>query len=207
MEDNNHQRLDGWQNLSGNREAYYDPKTKQMQYGEKNVAGKWYYLNTVNGDVQTGWYRLPDGRQVYYDVQKGHQTVSGQGMLHGMQKVGKDTYYFDPGMGTQESGFKQVNGKTYYFSPSRVAGREANINGYWYNFDANGVMSTGFTQLKDGRTVYYNGLGQMQYGEQYLNGKWYFFNQRDGRMAMGWQTLPDGRLVYYQLDTKGQGRG
>lgn len=207
LEDNNHQRLDGWQNLSGNREAYYDPKTKQMQYGEKNVAGKWYYLNTVNGDVQTGWYRLPDGRQVYYDVQKGHQTVSGQGMLHGMQKVGKDTYYFDPGMGTQESGFKQVNGKTYYFSPSRVAGREANINGYWYNFDANGVMSTGFTQLKDGRTVYYNGLGQMQYGEQYLNGKWYFFNQRDGRMAMGWQTLPDGRLVYYQLDTKGQGRG
>lgn len=207
LEDDNHQRLGGWQNLSGNREAYYDPTTKQMQYGEKAVAGKWYYLNTVNGDVQTGWYRLPDGRQVYYDVQKGHQTVTGQGMLHGMQKVGKDTYYFDPGMGTQESGFKQVNGKTYYFSPSRIAGREVNINGHWYNFDANGVMSTGFTQLKDGRTVYYNGQGQMQYGEQHLNGKWYFFDRRDGHMAIGWQTLPDGRLVYYQLDPKGQGQG
>lgn len=207
LEDSNQQRLDGWQNLSDNREAYYDPTSKQMQYGEKYINGKWYYLNTANGDVQTGWYHLPDGRLVYYDVQKGHQAVTGQGMLHGMQKVDNTYYYFNPGMGTRESGFKQVNGKMYYFSPSRIVGREAYINGYWYNFDVNGAMSTGFTQLKDGRTVYYNRQGQMQYGEKYLAGKWYFFDQHDGHMSRGWQTLPDGRLVYYQLDTMGQGRG
>lgn len=207
LEDNNHQRLSGWQNLSGNREAYYDPTTKQMQYGEKAVAGKWYYLNTVNGDVQTGWYRLPDGRQVYYDVQKGHQTVTGQGMLHGRQKVGNTYYYFDTWNGAQQTGFKQVNGKTYYFNPSQVTDREANINGNWYHFAADGTMSTGFTQLKDGRTVYYAANGQMQYGEKALNGQWYYFNPWDGHMAMGWTTLPDGRVVYYDVKKDGTGKG
>ena len=63
------------------------------------------------------------------------------------------------------------------------------------------------SNLKDGRTVYYNPKGWMQYGEQNIDGKWYFFNQRDGHMAMGWQTLPDGRKVYYDVDANGQGRG
>lgn len=205
LEDNNHQRLDGWQNLSGNREAYYDPKTKQMQYGEKNVAGKWYYLNTVNGDVQTGWYRLPDGRQVYYDVQKGHQTVTGQGMLHGIQRVGNTYYYFNDWNGDVQTGFKTQQGHTYYFAPARVTG-ERQINGHWYDFDTNGIMQTGFTKLGS-REVYYNDQGQMQYGEQYINGHWYNFRLDNGDILRGFTKLNDGRLVYYDVDANGKGQG
>lgn len=203
------QPLNGWQNLSDNRLAYYSPETNWMQYGEQNIDGKWYFFDQVNGDVKTGWYQLPDGRRVYYDVQKGDHAVSGQGMLHGMQTVADDTYYyyFNPGYGTQESGLKQVNGQTYYFAPAQVRSAEVNLGGHWYYFKADGAMATGFTQLKDGRTVYYNPKGWMQYGEQNIDGKWYFFNQRDGHMAMGWQTLPDGRKVYYDVDANGQGRG
>ena len=85
------QPLNGWQNLSDNRLAYYSPETNWMQYGEQNIDGKWYFFDQVNGDVKTGWYQLPDGRRVYYDVQKGDHAVSGQGMLHGMQTVADDT--------------------------------------------------------------------------------------------------------------------
>ena len=203
------QPLNGWQNLSDNRLAYYRPETNWMQYGEQNIDGKWYFFDQVNGDVKTGWYQLPDGRRVYYDVQKGDHAVSGQGMLHGMQTVADDTYYyyFNPGYGTQESGLKQVNGQTYYFAPAQVRSAEVNLGGHWYYFKADGAMATGFTQLKDGRTVYYNPKGWMQYGEQNINGKWYFFDKVDGHMAKNWFTLPDGRLVYYQVDANGAGQG
>ena len=203
------QPLNGWQNLSDNRLAYYSPETNWMQYGEQNIDGKWYFFDQVNGDVKTGWYQLPDGRRVYYDVQKGDHAVSGQGMLHGMQTVADDTYYyyFNPGYGTQESGLKQVNGQTYYFAPAQVRSAEVNLGGHWYYFKADGAMATGFTQLKDGRTVYYNPKGWMQYGEQNINGKWYFFDKVDGHMAKNWFTLPDGRLVYYQVDANGAGQG
>lgn len=202
------QPLNGWQNLSDNRLAYYSPETNWMQYGEQNIDGKWYFFDQVNGDVKTGWYQLPDGRRVYYDVQKGDHAVSGQGMLHGMQPVADGTYYyFNPGYGTQESGLKQENGQTYYFAPAQVRSAEANLGGHWYYFKADGAMATGFTQLKDGRTVYYNPKGWMQYGEQNINGKWYFFDKVDGHMAKKWFTLPDGRLVYYQVDANGAGQG
>ena len=202
------QPLNGWQNLSDNRLAYYSPETNWMQYGEQNIDGKWYFFDQINGDVKTGWYQLPDGRRVYYDVQKGDHAVSGQGMLHGMQTVADGTYYyFNPGYGTQESGLKQENGQTYYFAPAQVRSAEANLGGHWYYFKADGAMATGFTQLKDGRTVYYNPKGWMQYGEQNIDGKWYFFDKVDGHMAKEWFTLPDGRLVYYQVDANGAGQG
>ncbi|WP_222832080.1 hypothetical protein, partial [Liquorilactobacillus mali] len=32
------------------------------------------------------------------------------------------------------------------------------------------------------KTVYYNGNGQMLYGKQFINGKWYTFNTSTGAM-------------------------
>ena len=37
----------------------------------------------------------------------------------------------------------------------------------------NGVMQKGFVQLP-GKTVYYNGSGVMQYGEQKISDAWYY---------------------------------
>ncbi|WP_283578528.1 peptidoglycan DD-metalloendopeptidase family protein [Limosilactobacillus ingluviei] len=200
------QYLNGWQSLSDNRVAYYDTTSNQMQYGEKNIDNQWYYFNLL-GDVQTGWYKLPDGRQVYYDVKKGQNSVSGRGMLHGMQEVNGSYYYFNEGYGTQESGMKTVNGKTYYFAPQEVKNAEENVNGHWYYFGNDGTMQKGFVQLKDGRTVYYNNQGQMQYNEQKINGNWYHFDQVSGNMAKGWYTLKDGRTVYYDVKADGTGKG
>ena len=199
--------LNGWQNLSNNRVVYYDPQTNQMQYGEQAVAGKWYFLDTVNGDVKSGWYQLPDGRRVYYDVQKGIQSVTGRGMLHGIQSIGKDYYYFNDWDGHNETGLKTVAGKTYYFKPAMTVNHEVALNGHWYYFKVDGTMATGLTKLLDGRFVYYGANGQMQYGEKTVNGKWYFFNTWDGHLVSGWTTLPDGRVVYYDVNKDGSGEG
>ena len=207
LKDAQNQPLSEWQNLSDQRLAYYHPMTKQMQYGEQNVAGQWYFLDQQNGDVKTGWYKLPDGRQVYYDVTKGDHQVSGRGMLHGQQDVGQVTYYFDDWNGAQVTGLKQVQGKTYYYAPAMVKNGEAYANGHWRYFGADGTMQTGFVQLKDGRTVYYNGAGEMRYGEQAINHRWYYFDPVNGAMKRGWFTLPDRRKVYYDLQANGQGRG
>ena len=207
LKDAQNQSLSAWQNLSDQRLAYYHPTTKQMQYGEQNVAGQWYFLDQQNGDVKTGWYKLPDGRQVYYDVTKGDHQVSGRGMLHGQQDVGQATYYFDDWNGAQVTGLKQVQGRTYYYAPAMVKNREAYANGHWRYFGADGTMQTGFVQLKDGRTVYYNGAGEMRYGEQAINHRWYYFDPVNGAMKRGWFTLPDKRKVYYDLQANGQGRG
>lgn len=207
LKDAQNQSLSAWQNLSDQRLAYYHPTTKQMQYGEQNVAGQWYFLDQQNGDVKTGWYKLPDGRQVYYDVTKGDHQVSGRGMLHGQQDVGQATYYFDDWNGAQVTGLKQVQGKIYYYAPAMVKNGEAYANGHWRYFGADGTMQTGFVQLKDGRTVYYNGAGEMRYGEQAINHRWYYFDPVNGAMKRGWFTLPDKRKVYYDLQANGQGRG
>ena len=82
------------------------------------------------------------------------------------------------------------------FSTYMSLNGEKQENGYWYLYK-NGVRQTGFQSLSDGRTVYYNSQGQMQYGEQKINGYWYYFRTDNGAMVTGFQKLSDGRTVYY----------
>ncbi|MGJ3954746.1 hypothetical protein ACLOC5_09490, partial [Limosilactobacillus mucosae] len=107
----------------------------QMYHGEAKINDKWYYFDVRYGTTAQGWYKLPDGRRVYYDVDN---NGNGQGMLHGMQKVGNEYYYFNVGYGTEESGLKNVNGKYYYFDPEMITNTHKLINGVLYYFDKNG---------------------------------------------------------------------
>ena len=40
----------------------------------------------------------------------------------------------------------------------------------------------------------------MRYGEQKIDGKWYYFADGTGEMATGFTTLPYGKKVYYGGD-------
>ena len=41
----------------------------------------------------------------------------------------------------------------------------------------------------------------MEYGEQLINGGWYYFDTTSGAMATGWKWLDDGqKMVYYGDD-------
>ncbi|MFM9745114.1 hypothetical protein ACKI2C_46995, partial [Streptomyces brasiliscabiei] len=72
------------------------------------------------------------------------------------------------------------------------------VNGYWY-FYKGGAKQTGFQNITDqNKTVYYNGQGQMQYGQQNVNGKWYLFDKNTGAMKTGLQYIADQKkTVYY----------
>ncbi len=50
--------------------------------------------------------------------------------------------------------------------------------------------------LRHNKTVYYNNLGQMLYGQQDIDSHWYLFDNVSGAMQTGWQQLP-GKKVYY----------
>ncbi|MGZ7884660.1 serine hydrolase [Limosilactobacillus ingluviei] len=194
----------GLTTLPDGRLVYYN-KQGQMQYGEQPVNGKWLFFDQNNGSIKQGWFTLPDGRQVYYDVTPKQNGFTGAGMLHGVQVVGKQTYNFDTWDGRLKTGWQTVNGQRAYFAPAMVKQAERHIDGHWYYFNAQGVMATGLTILPDGRLVYYNKQGQMQYGEQPVNGKWLFFDQNNGSIKQGWFTLPDGRRVYYDVTPKQNG--
>ena len=58
-----------------------------------------------------------------------------------------------------------------------------------------------------GRLDYYNSKGQMLYGEQKIDGQWYYFATNNGDAARGFTKLSDGRTVYYDLDASGNGKG
>ena len=193
----------GWYTLSDGRLVKYNDQG-QMNHGEAKINGKWYYFDATSGKVAQGWYKLPDGRQVYYDVDN---NGNGQGMLHGMQKIGNEYYYFNVGYGTEESGLKNANGKYYYFSPTMIKNTEKEVNGSWYYFGSDGAAKTGWYTLSDGRLVNYNNQGQMYHGEAKINGKWYYFDATSGKVAQGWYKLPDGRQVYYDVDNNGNGQG
>ena len=61
-------------------------------------------------------------------------------------------------------------------------------------------MATGITRLPYGKKVYYGEDGAMRFGEQKIDGKWYFFDYNDGAMVTGLTTLPYGKRVYYGED-------
>ena len=66
------------------RKVYYNSEGK-MCYGEKQINGNWYYFNTWNGAMVTGWYWYR--KKVYYGADGA--------MLHGTQVIGGQTYRFD----------------------------------------------------------------------------------------------------------------
>ena len=99
---------------------------------------------------------------------------------------------------------------------------EKKEDGYWYLYDTQtNEKYTGFQKLKDGRVVYYDRSGQMQYGwqwidnatryfdtfngkmalgQQKINGHWYLFDQT-GAMQRDFQYIPEqNKTVYYNQD-------
>ena len=76
---------------------------------------------------------------------------------------------------------------------------ERNRDNHWYLYNK-GTENyyTGFQKLGDGRTVYYNNQGQMQYGQQNITNKWYLFDKVNGAMQTGFQDIPEqSKRVYY----------
>ena len=75
------------------------------------------------------------------------------------------------------------------------------IDGYWYHFDGNGIMQTGWLNI-GGIWYYLNpSSGAMQTGWLKLGDVWYYLNPFSGAMATGW--LKVGNTWYYMNPSNG----
>ncbi|SEN02569.1 SEC10/PgrA surface exclusion domain-containing protein, partial [Ligilactobacillus sp. WC1T17] len=101
-------------------------------------------------------------------------------------------------------GFVTSNGKTYYYdlNGNKYTGQHY-IDGHWYNFDSNGVMSTGVTYIaSQKKLVLYNTSGQMLYGSQTVSGKKFTFDTTTGALKATGQVYIGGH--WYLLNSKYQ---
>lgn len=98
-----------------------------------------------------------------------------------------------------EGYWKEENGKKYYYEDDKKVTGEKKIDGYWYYFDKNGVMITGWCSLSNGRKVYYDSKGHMVFGKQIIDGKTYFFDSSNGAMSTGEENI-DGKWYCFDKD-------
>ena len=190
----NGQKQTGFQHINnGNKVVYYNG-AGQMQYGQQNINGHWYYFDEASGAMQTGVkYIASQTKNVYYNSQ-------GQ-MQYGEQYINGSWYLFDSASGAMKYGWQKLakgNRTVFYDNTGKMIHGQAKINGYWYYFDdADGHELT--SQFKwigyQNKTVYYNDQGQMQYGRQVINDKVYYFDKASGQLR--------ANVFYYNPTTRG----
>lgn len=80
-----------------------------------------------------------------------------------------------------------------------VVKRFANIDGHWYNFDENGIMTTGWYNLPDSDIWYYFQADGSAVIENWacVNGLWYYFDGA-GYMVTGWQLIDQTWYYFYE---------
>ena len=74
-------------------------------------------------------------------------------------------------------------------------------NGHWRLY-RNGNLQHGFQKIEtQNKVVYYDHLGNMLYGQQNINGKWYNFDKVTGAMTIGEKYIPtQDKVVWYSDD-------
>lgn len=91
----------------------------------------------------------------------------------------------------------QQNGsqwKFVYYNGKYAVNCWEKIDGFWYHFDGNGIMQTGWLNLS-GTWYYLNPNGAMQTGWLKLDGIWYYFNTSGARISNCWYWV--GNQCYY----------
>ena len=183
--------------LAGNTISVDNSGNIALKDGENEINGQWYYYDSKTKTVKTGWYKLDNNREVYYDLTTAQ-------MAHGEKQIDGNWYYFNVSSGAEfTSQFASLSNNriAYYNAQGHMVYGEQEINGSWYYFNpVNGQEAISqFITLNDGRRVYYNDQGHMVKGWQTINGDTYYFNLVNGDMYTGTHYI-DGTKHTFDSD-------
>ncbi len=115
-------------------------------------------------------------------------------------KWGSTYYYYSDG--TYATGLTVIDGKSYYFKDNghRVHKCFVTLNDNTYYVGKDGAMITGF-MTKWGSTYYFAQDYTMQHGLVYIDGYYYYFNNKGEMAKSDWITI-DGNVHYFKADGK-----
>ncbi len=164
--------------------------------GWQMIGTEWYYFDAATKIGPNGQYKVGD---ITYTFANGKLTTGvWADTLYGKR------YYYGPGYYKSRDGlWVNIDGKDYFFNNygNRLEGGwqlviENQINRNWYYFDENGVCPDKNMKPEDGFYTDRNGLayskdGKAVHCEQYIDGKYYYFDSIFGYAQKGFWA---GRL-------------
>ena len=159
--------LDGMANdLAGgvSKTVYYDDDGR-MVYGEREVDGAWRYFKPASG-------AMAQDEAIYLD-----------GVANNLLNDESKVVFYDED-GSMHYGELEYNGAWYYFAPA--SGARADDKLVYLDGAANDLAG-GVS-----KTVYYDEVGRMVYGEREVDGAWRYFKPGSGAMAQSEFVYLDG---------------
>ena len=209
--------------------------------GVFEMNGNLYY--SINGTLKTGWQDAEGGYCFAgsdYNLYIGEKTVNGikytfdeNGVTKGAWVVNATGTRYSYGPGFYRRMWVEFDGKTYYFGTNsyiytgiRFVKDNPDVDPKWYDFGVNGDVQhegvyeyTGLIEYNG--DLYYCKNGVTQYGLQYVDGYYYYFNlgaalERSGCAIKGRTyaisntndlTWPNGMAITkgaYEFDAEGK---
>lgn len=211
---------------------FYVNEDGYQQFGWTQIGTEWFHfadkdsVKPVPGEITQGWYEY--NKDWYY-----LQTISAKEAEHGQMVTNTTieqngvTYHINKD-GIWANGWVQEGKKwNYYAGGIMVKDSWKLVDGTWYSFDKDGVMQTGFAEVK-GKTYFFADWGGLQLGWFYVGedtpyaedvkaeksdtilhkkgdvkyAKGWYHADKDGAVETiggGWKSV-DGKWYFFQED-------
>lgn len=197
---------DGWFQVEG---KWYYARNKELVTNEFLKSGNHTYYLGYDGVMYTDrefWIMNQETWQytVYRVDAQGHLVI-------GWYKDGTDWRYYGED-GAMVNGLATIDGKTYYFSGCMQKNYGTVIDGTFYYFGSDGVLSTKKSLDKDGwmqagNDWFYVRNHNLVQGEFIKSGQYTYYMDYDGKMAVNttfWYSNPEsGAYSEYRVDAQG----
>ena len=189
--------------------VYLLDKKGVMQTGWRVLNGRWVYFRDSGSMVKNGWAQASKpgqgGTKWYYLGADGYMLTDQFLYYNG------DEYLLAED-GSAYTGWLKKDGKWAFYNKkgTRVkSGWFQDDKNNWYLLDSNGELLVD-QFVKAGDKTYLLGVGgKMQTGWEQRDGKWYFFDRKDGHMYKGFRTVGNKKEFFdtedghWRTDTNG----
>ncbi|MDO4475633.1 MAG: polysaccharide deacetylase family protein [Lachnospiraceae bacterium] len=179
--------------ISNGGEIYYLNKYGRRTSGWVKYRNATYYLDEA-GKLVSGWLN-----NTYY-FKKNGKRVSGKYKIDGAY------YYFSSTTGKKVTGWVSIKNKQYYFNKKTgmmATGKWVKKDGKYRYLGGNGAMVKSSWVILGDKKYYVDELGVRVTGEQYIDGKWYYFKKNgmyDPSVKVTSEVDPKKKLVALTFD-------